>query len=335
MISGLVSVITPCYNTGKYLPTLLDSVLRQTYPYIEMIAVDDGSTDDTAEIVKEFIPQFEKKGFSLCYVKQDNSGQSVAIQRGIDMIKGEYLVWPDSDDYYASEQAIEKMVERMRSMPADVAMVRTQELLVEDNPEHDVVGLFGENAAILEPATLFEDCLFGNNGFYFCAGAYMVRVESLSRSTRFPIYTEKNAGQNWQLMLPVLYHYRCSTILEPLYCVVQRLDSHSRGQYTGYDRLITKYTTYYDTVISTLGRIIDMDKIKYEYYCKEIHGKYLTILLRLSIERFDKRNSKKYCRSLAQKSIPVAFRDRLKVALLCLGVLPLVVRIKRRFWRDS
>lgn len=328
MFPGLVSVITPCYNTGRYLSTLLESVLGQTYPYIEMFAIDDGSIDNTAEVIKSYIPKFEEKGYSLTYVWQKNSGQSVAIQKGLELMSGEYLVWPDSDDYYASSKAIEKMVERLKEMPDEVAMVRTQELIVEDSPEHKVIRLRGENASELESYTLFEDCLFNRNGYFYSPGAYMVKTEALRKATRLPIYTEKNAGQNWQLMLPVLYHYRCSTILEPLYNVVYRLDSHSRGQYVGYEETILKFKSYYKTIVATLEHIKNIEDCKHIYYKKEIDKLYNKIFFNCSLLYCRKRESEKYYKSLIQLSEPIPFRDRIKYCFLKMGLLPFVLKLR-------
>ena len=71
MKKGLVSVITPCFNTGDYLHWLLDSVLEQTYPYIQMIVVDDGSTDNSRQIIESYVPKFNDRGYSLEYVYQE------------------------------------------------------------------------------------------------------------------------------------------------------------------------------------------------------------------------------------------------------------------------
>lgn len=303
MRSELVSVITPCYNTGKYLPNLLESVLSQTYPYMEMIVVNDGSTDNTAEIIKNYVPKFEAKGYSLIYVWQENSGQSVAIQKALDMVNGEYLVWPDSDDYYASPEAIAKMVERLSVSPKDVAMVRTQEVLVEDTTRHKAICIIGTKAKELEEKSLFDDCLFGRNGFFFCSGAYMLKIQSLKESTRFPIYASKDAGQNWQLLLPVLYHYRCSTILEPLYNVVSRADSHSRGQYVGYQKTVAKYTAYYNTLVGTLANIIDISPKDLEYYTTCVKTKYARIFLDTAIVYKEKADARQYYSRLMKADV--------------------------------
>ena len=72
MKEGLVSIITPCYNGEKYVEKYLNSILNQTYTKIEVIFINDGSTDNTERIVKNFIKRFEKKGIKLIYIYQEN-----------------------------------------------------------------------------------------------------------------------------------------------------------------------------------------------------------------------------------------------------------------------
>ena len=63
MGKGLVNILTPAYNCASLITRLLDSVLEQTYPNIEMFVVDDGSTDDTANVVKSYINKFLDRGY--------------------------------------------------------------------------------------------------------------------------------------------------------------------------------------------------------------------------------------------------------------------------------
>ena len=278
MQKGLVSLLTPMYNTGAYVHRLLDSVLNQTYPRIEMIVIDDGSTDNSAEVVRGYIPRFEEKGYSLKYIYQDNAGQSVAIRNGLKRIGGEFLAWPDSDDYYASEDAIARMVETLSAADPVFQMVRTQEVLVEDGSFRPLA-FYGQKAHEEEGPGLFEDCLFGKNDFYFCAGAYMVRTEALYEMTEFAIYTEKGAGQNWQLFLPVLYKYRCKTILSPLFHVVSRSRSHSRQFETDYENLARQMDVYFKTQMETLKRIKGMPEAEREGYRLKLEAYYDSRLL--------------------------------------------------------
>lgn len=274
MEKELVSIVTPCYNTGKYIHRLLNSVLQQTYPWIEMFVIDDGSTDESVDVVKSYVEKFEQRGLSLTIVSQENSGQSVAIREGMKLVNGKYFVWPDSDDYYASEYAIERMVNAFSDLDNDYALVRTQENVLEDG-SFRVIGRNGSNVKNdYTQKQLFEDCLFCKNGFFFCSGAYMADFKKLKQCTTLDIYTDKNAGQNWQLLLPLLFNYKCYTITEPLYNVVCRLTSHSRGQYVGYDRQITKIASYEQTIHETLKRIIGLSENDRDYYHSAIRNKY-------------------------------------------------------------
>ena len=118
----LVSILTPCYNSGSFLHVLLDSILLQDYPSIEMYAINDGSTDNTKQIIQAYIPFFEQKGYSLGYIYQAHAGQSGAINKGLKLIKGKYLLWPDSDDYYAAPNAISKLVSKLEGSDESVSI---------------------------------------------------------------------------------------------------------------------------------------------------------------------------------------------------------------------
>ncbi len=91
----LISVIVPIYNTEKYLPKCLDSILAQTHTNWEAILVNDGSTDDSGEICDEYARNDRR----ITVVHQENAGVSSARNRGIEMAKGEWLTFIDADDY--------------------------------------------------------------------------------------------------------------------------------------------------------------------------------------------------------------------------------------------
>lgn len=87
------SIIVPTYNREKYIAKCIDSVLNQTYNNFELIIVDDGSTDNTAKIVRSY------KDPRIMYVKNQNHGISYSRNFGIDKASGEYIIFLDSDDY--------------------------------------------------------------------------------------------------------------------------------------------------------------------------------------------------------------------------------------------
>src|SRR5215213_4245219 len=90
VIAGLVSVVIPCYNQAHFLGEAVESVLAQSYPRFEVVVVDDGSTDDTAEVAARY-PKVR------C-VRQQNQGLAAARNTGLRHSEGEYVVFLDADD---------------------------------------------------------------------------------------------------------------------------------------------------------------------------------------------------------------------------------------------
>lgn len=86
-----VSVVIPCYNAAPFLRETLDSAINQTYPPLEILVIDDGSTDDSAAIAESYGPPVR-------VIRQPNQGESVARNRGIDEAKGSHLLFLDADD---------------------------------------------------------------------------------------------------------------------------------------------------------------------------------------------------------------------------------------------
>lgn len=99
----LVSIIIPVYNGEKYVKEAIDSALNQTYKNIEVIVINDGSTDKTDEIILSF-------GDKVKYIKKENGGVSSALNIGLNEMRGEYFSWLSHDDMY-SPTKIEKQIE--------------------------------------------------------------------------------------------------------------------------------------------------------------------------------------------------------------------------------
>lgn len=104
----LVSVLIPTYNYGRFLKQCLESVVNQTYKNIEVIIVDDGSTDNTKQIIQEYPV--------VRYYYQNNSGVSVARNRLLKEARGEYIAFIDADDYW-TEDKIEKQISYLQNHP--------------------------------------------------------------------------------------------------------------------------------------------------------------------------------------------------------------------------
>ncbi len=111
--AALVSVIVPAFNASAFVRQTLDSVLAQTYRDFEVIVVDDGSTDETPQILDGYRDQ-------VCVLRQSNAGQAAARNRGISRARGELLAFLDSDDLWDPEK-LTRQVELLGRFPEAVA----------------------------------------------------------------------------------------------------------------------------------------------------------------------------------------------------------------------
>ena len=108
-MSELVSILIPCYNAERWIAGAIDSALAQTYASIEVIVVDDGSTDGSLAIIKSF-------GDRVRYESRPNGGGNVARNRLLGMARGEWVQYLDADDYLQPEKILLQM-EYLRSFP--------------------------------------------------------------------------------------------------------------------------------------------------------------------------------------------------------------------------
>ncbi|HEV7399701.1 MAG TPA: glycosyltransferase family A protein [Solirubrobacterales bacterium] len=122
----LVSVVIPAYNAERYIAESIASVLAQTYAPLELIVVDDGSTDRTAELAGGYA--------EATVIVQQNSGPSAARNRGAAVASGEFLAFHDSDDTMTPDK-LAVQVARMLDDPGTGCVLAEQELLVEPGAE--------------------------------------------------------------------------------------------------------------------------------------------------------------------------------------------------------
>jgi glycosyltransferase involved in cell wall biosynthesis len=104
IMPGLVSIVMPAFNGENFIRQAIDSVLSQTYSNWELIIVDDGSTDHTAEIIRGYGDDSR-----IRYIYQENKGQAAALNRGLDLASGEFITTLDTDDWYAPDSLLERV----------------------------------------------------------------------------------------------------------------------------------------------------------------------------------------------------------------------------------
>ena len=115
--SPLVSIIVPIYNVEKYLNKCIDSIINQTLKDIEIILVNDGSSDNCGNIIDEYAKQDER----IIAIHKENGGQSSARNMGLDIAKGKYVGFIDSDDWIELDM-YESMYQRIEATSSDVCV---------------------------------------------------------------------------------------------------------------------------------------------------------------------------------------------------------------------
>lgn len=122
----LVSVIIPVYNGDRYLGEAIESILAQSYQNSEIILIDDGSTDNTADIAQSFA--------SVRYVYQTHGGCGAAMNRGIDLANGDFLAFLDADDLWTTEKLERQMALFVAQPDLDAVFSHVQQFYSPDIP---------------------------------------------------------------------------------------------------------------------------------------------------------------------------------------------------------
>ena len=161
MKDSLVSVIVPVYNGGTELNRCIDSILNQTYQKIELILIDDGSTDASLEVCREYAAKDER----VRVLHQKNCGVAVARNRGLKEAKGEYISFVDASDYVEPDY-IEKLYRACSYNHCNLSMCNYAEVRGEKIEKTDVLTKDG----IISSAELLGDILYGRDIEGFCWG---------------------------------------------------------------------------------------------------------------------------------------------------------------------
>ncbi len=131
MPSPLISVITPTYNRSHFLPDAIDSIQKQNYPNLEIIIVDDGSTDNTKEVVQNFARNIK-------YIYQENKGPAAARNAGIKEAKGKIIGFLDSDDLWAKDKINFQLQKLLNDRRLDFVMGYCKFVMTDNAPKEKI-----------------------------------------------------------------------------------------------------------------------------------------------------------------------------------------------------
>lgn len=256
--SPKISFMAPCYNGEAYIQRFLTSILNQTYTNVELIVINDGSSDRTEEIIIENISDFEKKGYTLILLNQENQGIGAAINNALKYVTGEYLTWFGSDDFAVPEYS-EKLVGFLEQHP-EFAVVRNDGWIIHEGNFENILGKIADGNQDKDNPNLFENAILERN---FQFGYSVIRMKEFDTvNPKREIYPSRH-GQNWQLLLPVFYRYKAAFYHEPLYYVISDENSVSAAPRKTYEKLKTQNYEYEMILNETLKRMDIPDKEKY------------------------------------------------------------------------
>ena len=282
MQNGLVSIIIPCYNGEKTIGRALQGVVNQTYRPLQLIVVNDGSTDQSQLIIESYCEKIENAGILLDVINQENRGLGGAINSGLKLIQGEFFTWADADDELLPA-SVEKRVSFLKNN-SDYGSVSSDAYYVEEDNWNSPIGTVCYNKTVNEEEWQFENMLQGKS--LFCSGCHLVRTDMFCKANNgMEIYPARH-GQNWQLLLPIYYTSKHGFLNEPLYKYGAVQDSMSSLFEKGSASAIYhRRNEYLSCVKYTLKRINTMTKKQYKKYWRMYKGYVYDSNLDLAIER--------------------------------------------------
>ena len=237
IIYPLISVVVPIYNMECYLPRCLDSIKKQSYPNLEVILVNDGSSDGSGRICQKYVNNNNWK-----YLEKPNGGLSDARNFGLNYAHGEYIGFVDSDDYIDSEMYLQLYNDLVKT-GADISSVGFKEFSDNDDCYHK--DCTNEKAEVYEKKEAVK-LLFFKDKYANYAWNKLYKAE-LFEKIRYPIGRNmEDLGTTYKLFLlaeKVSYNSRI------LYYYYQRPESIVHSAKPGF---------YEDKLEMSLGRFLDI-----------------------------------------------------------------------------
>lgn len=291
-MTPLVSIIIPCYNGEKFINRSLSSIFNQTYKKIQIIFIDDGSTDNTKKEISKWINKALKTdNISLDYIYQNNSGPAKAIKIGLNHITGKYLSLLDVDDMLLPE-SISKRVEFLEKH-SEFSIVRTNGYIVDNENLCDTSRTFVFNEAEKQNQNIFEDLIKGTTNNW--AGSYMVRCDELLNFYKEKEFFDSRYGQNLQILLPVAYKSKSGFIDEPLMLYIRQKKSLSQDDTNlelSYQKQETNQKGYLQIKHHLINQIVEISQ--QEKYLKLAYETYDHMMFSISLNCKNERETIKY-----------------------------------------
>lgn len=223
-----ISIVVPVYNKEPYLAECIKSLQRQTYSDIEIILIDDGSTDDSAEICKKFCEEDAR----IRYIWQENAGQNAARKAGVDAASGSWVIFVDADDVVTPTMC-SLLMSNMEATGAD--FVHSAHQLMENDGRLGII--VNERPGIYTGRKIIETFYFEQGSLHFRPQGRKSPSTSLC-ATLYPIQTIHDAMQRFDM---------CIRLSEDTACLLSMLARAKRVSY------IPDVTYYYRRVENSVS----------------------------------------------------------------------------------
>lgn len=310
MINPLVSIVTPCYNGEKFLDNYFEAILSQTYSNIELILVNDGSTDGSDAIIRSFEKKVLDKGIRFIYIDKENEGQMKAVQDGVLTSTGDFLTWPDVDDIMNATYVEEKVEQFINHPEADILI--NPSIIYDFDNQNKSIGQAWRKPFKDKRELIFR--FIEDNDAGYMPGSYMLRMSSFCK-----IYTDKQffcgikAGVAIPLVFPFIYSGQAIYYNKGLYKYF--IHEHNQHSMHGERDLNNLEILYSETI-----KYIPVSEGEKQELKERIENRCLQLKLGYAYHMQDKQAFYSIKKLLIRKNA-YRLKDRIKEVCLNLGII--------------
>ena len=276
-MNPLVTLVSPVYNAMPYLEDYLQCLEEQTWRPLEVILVDDGSTDDSAGCLRRHEAALEAAGLSVKLLFCPHGGQAAAMNAALPLISGEFFTWCDADDLMTPD-SVEKKARWLMEHP-EVGMVRSNGIVLDADKGVQIAE--SAKASDRWQKSVFEDLFLDRT--YCYAGCYMVRTDLFFACYPDKKMPESPEGQNLQLLLPPASRSQCGYLDEPLHTYCRRHSGHS-SQNRSYQENLARMENFTALRLAIL-EYCDCDRVYYTEQAQRLEETNRKILLYSAVQR--------------------------------------------------
>lgn len=309
-MKDLISVIVPIFNVENYLSHCIDSLISQSYPNLEIILINDGSTDRSKEICESYLERDKR----IFYIEKENEGVSSARNLGLSLAKGNYILFVDSDDYIGMYH-IEILYSSLKKYNADISIGSYTRVVsyMSDNIKYKPTCIKYKK---LNKKETLESMLI-NDGFGWEPVAKLFS-KKIVNDVQFDV--DKKIGEDFSFMYRVLSNVESVVIISSKdYFYMTRLGSATKKGYNlDYDKLLDISDQFQDFVRKFFPEEKWMISFFYIHCAIEILDRLICLNSR-NIEKeafYSKIIKKHYFSVLFSKKVPIKFKIKISFLLI-------------------